>query len=1655
MSASSSIPHPLQHNGTSQLDRLLEILQPDQLKLDDRSIQELMVITYRYAELIQYYDGQLQKEGDWRCFWEIEALTFLAYLAALNKEELLQGYISIDLALAEAMETYTDPKQLGELPDPRPAFHLQLIEYIAEAAAEIERYYQRLPADSPMKSEILSLIQKDALLDQEHLQKALTQLIGYHKFADDVLDHSRYHRFISTRWGLSNQESYDCILPNGEFDRETLAELFQVFYKATIKICQRAQYWFDKELASPSLHQPHVALYLSFLNLFRFAQDSLNGLTAKHLNHYYEDVLCLRKASEIPDEVHLVFELAQNVHEQLLEKGTELIAGKDGNGRPLIFEIVEDWVVNKAKVAALKNTYFQFEAPASSRIAAGTIANSVDGIGGAFPDPENPVWRGMGDEPCLPNGSIGFAIASPQLILREGQRMLACAVVFEPQNIRPLLGLNLSYRLRLSGAEEWVSPTQITDPALSPPDVGQLLQDINDLSELAGNMQILDPNEVFWTGFLTDDQGIISDTRSPVLLVLVHLPHDSLPIDSPTDALIPDAGKHIQWPVLQIMIDPATATQRQFDLLRSLRVQEFVLGVEVTGIQENLIIQNEFGTFNGTQRFFPFGPQPKTDGIFYIGSTEIFQKSLNSVSFDFDWVDPPASLSDHYRDYLFNPFAERFELGRSPNETGGQIGIHSNIAIPRLNISLLDRSLFVGLLPEKRTNVRGVIATPSGTLPPAFITVIGGRGFTVSGDAGSFMAYGVNERDRLLISANGYEPFELSLLTIDTSQEEVDIGTITLAELGSSSDYVEIQGDISLSVNFQTPPATGPNPRVFTDAQVDSVLPILMVDGTNIMIRPENGQYRLAVPAEMDLTSTHLHYSIQLFGAGTLPMNPVGTPTHVHLELKNSLGEDYVSEEDFSADILFVFGACTALTDVGLESKENLIDILSSLDDITDPEQLSALLALLDVDLSQNISNPVRHVSIEDKQTGARYHTRGNSSTFALLLRRSQLIRLVLARNDMELHEHVIAPLSGDRLGVDSSGFIYFLSSIFFRPFSQSLVENDSLKTDFEIECSNGLIDRSSKKSLDKIQEFSRYTPTLQRGFTKWELQCQDFLHEMYAQSLTYRTLNPPSNIPIDATNVDFANIRAITIRGSEQNQGIPSPPYTPAVNGLRVGYSSTQRIVPGEDNDCIDRFYYLLALDEGYREVSLIREESDDLPLLDPYYYPSFQEAETYLAQGNLYIGLSDFSPGSNISLLIQVQEGSEKNPDHLPAEVSWAYLGEGQEWIPFPPPALLLDETQALTRTGIVQISTSEDMVNESTIFEGNLHWLRIAAREDMSHIPPKSVAALPSIVDIKAQVVVARFDNRDNELAHLAAPLPAKTISKLVFSQSAIKSIEQPFASFNGRLPEVGNEFYRRVSERLRHKNRAVSLWDYERLLLQAYPKVYRAKCIPHTQGEADRELSPAYVSVAVIPDLRKRNGVLRSQPRFSRGDLNEMREYLRSKANGFVSQLDQDDQPYLQLVNPRYEMVRVQLRVAFFPDKDKTFFRYQLDRDIRAYLSPWLYDESSDIRFGLPLHQSDLLHFLETREYVDGLADLQTIHYVKDQAGNWQSSSVNTRQIYPTTSRSILTTFQIAELNPDDNKQGKDPNLTDHTIVVVDQKEDLCLPLNPVEFSIERS
>ncbi|NJO16391.1 MAG: hypothetical protein HC877_11785 [Thioploca sp.] len=103
--------------------------------------------------------------------------------------------------------------------------------------------------------------------------------------------------------------------------------------------------------------QPHFVLLLSFLQLLEPVRQQLNGLTQRHLDFYFREILHLREKRALPDHVHILVELTKQQETFQLPAGTLLQAGKDDVGKVRVYRTDEDALLNQARIAKLGAIY--------------------------------------------------------------------------------------------------------------------------------------------------------------------------------------------------------------------------------------------------------------------------------------------------------------------------------------------------------------------------------------------------------------------------------------------------------------------------------------------------------------------------------------------------------------------------------------------------------------------------------------------------------------------------------------------------------------------------------------------------------------------------------------------------------------------------------------------------------------------------------------------------------------------------------------------------------------------------------------------------------------------------------------------------------------------------------------------------------------------------------------------------------------------------------------------------------------------------------------------------------------------------------------------------------------------------------------------------
>ncbi|MEM7186315.1 MAG: baseplate J/gp47 family protein, partial [Bacteroidota bacterium] len=343
----------------------------------------------------------------------------------------------------------------------------------------------------------------------------------------------------------------------------------------------------------------------------------------------------------------------------------------------------------------------------------------------------------------------------------------------------------------------------------------------------------------------------------------------------------------------------------------------------------------------------------------------------------------------------------------------------------------------------------------------------------------------------------------------------------------------------------------------------------------------------------------------------------------------------------------------------------------------------------------------------------------------------------------------------------------------------------------------------------------------------------------------------------------------------------LPNEPYTPMIETMTMSYGATQKLGITEKTTTAD-------LDE----IELFH--------IHPYGQAKNQETlvPTYCKGGELYIALEHTEKLQNVSLLFQLLEGTE-NPLAEPflgsEKIQWAIL-TGNDWLTLDSTMRLGDTTDNFLKSGIVTVTIPREATEDHTLLPSGYVWLRA--------LSDKSFDAVCKFIDVHAQVIPATFKNQGNDLAHLEGGLAAGTIAKLTQRDALVKKVTQPYNSFGGQPEETNESYYKRVSERIRHKDRAVKQWDYEHLILEKFKDIYKVKCLNHTKGDSYH--APGYVSLVVIPDIVNNNAFDIYQPRVSTAKRNEIDAYINNLNSFFVN---------AEIVNPDYEEIEITTDVKF--------------------------------------------------------------------------------------------------------------------------------------------
>ena len=416
----------------------------------------------------------------------------------------------------------------------------------------------------------------------------------------------------------------------------------------------------------------------------------------------------------------------------------------------------------------------------------------------------------------------------------------------------------------------------------------------------------------------------------------------------------------------------------------------------------------------------------------------------------------------------------------------------------------------------------------------------------------------------------------------------------------------------------------------------------------------------------------------------------------------------------------------------------------------------------------------------------------------------------------------------------------------------------------------------------------------------------------------------------------------------------MPQEPYTPEIEQISLDYraeeildlaSSMYKTDSGQGKNTSDsELYYLTPVGcEPVYDCS----QSGRLS-----FFPHWH------GDGNLYISYDKQPTADSLNLFFHFKEDSLFSGDRGKQELIFRYFSESG-WKPLPKNLIQYDDTKQLRQSGIITIHLPNDNCRHSGIRPEGQYWLCITAISGFDQFP--------SLKALHFDTVKLKSVNNHTKLS-FDSDVTQSMSSDWRTRQSipGITELQQISPAKDCANAENRHMANIRLYERLRHKGRALSGWDYERLVLQNFPKLQVVKCFAASQKNSPYP-SPGNILLIVVPNITVTSELYSDGHQVNSVLLRDIADFLQAVM---------PEHTCLEVANPDYEMIQVRCSVSFHQKNGHGQLIEQLNRAISDYLSPWS-TIGCQIEFGWCIREEDIKAYIRSLSYVKNISQFSMV------------------------------------------------------------------------------
>ncbi|TPG40823.1 hypothetical protein [Flavobacterium pectinovorum] len=590
----------------SAINSLNEALVPNPHLIDGRTEQDWLYFLTEFSKLINFYNDSNTIEGNWSPFLLKDPVFLMASISKTNYKNLHSDYKNSCAEIQRLVQNENGG-------NPHSNALNKLFDRITAIYKIIERWTHYMQSSNEiydLKTYILQEVKTRLSIDfwaiqsfREYLYRLSVEgvfivpapLREFDSFDKNIWN---INKDRTPFWQVFGFETEQAILQTTAtittFSLDILTKIGDRLFQFLETVIHHATKEF-KRLSLKKGQFPDTTLLRSFVNVLKVQQDRLNGISEKHLDFYYKDILKQTKLPAVADHTYLCATLAKPTQAYTLPAGTLFNAGVDAQKNPILFASQKNVNLNPATITSVHTLSYNAKNTPSYNLQ--TIAKPT----AIQLDLENKVisWDTFGSsnpvvDPIANPNLIGIAFASPMLLLREGQRTVTLTLQFD-NSIDLALLQTANYFL--STQKEWLK-----------------------LSLLPANF---------------------TQTTSSNCVIIINLDPTMAAIEP---FLINSDGLKSDWPMMKILF------QNIPNSYMPPKITAMTIALKVTGVK-TFQLYNDFGELNTKNPYPPFGPIPLVNANFIIGNNEIFSKPLDSLIVEIDWDKRPTNFTTYYQQY--------------------------------------------------------------------------------------------------------------------------------------------------------------------------------------------------------------------------------------------------------------------------------------------------------------------------------------------------------------------------------------------------------------------------------------------------------------------------------------------------------------------------------------------------------------------------------------------------------------------------------------------------------------------------------------------------------------------------------------------------------------------------------------------------------------------------------------------------------------------------------------------------------------------------------------------------------------------------------------------------------------------------------------------